>query len=123
MTAFRREKFVPRGGPSGGDGGRGGSVYIEATEGLNTLLHFRFNPEHKAERGRHGVAEDLPAPELGLLARHREVLLDSDEELGKLAEFVARKFNCFPLVDATGRLTGLATSTDLFANAVAAEFA
>ncbi|MGE0883473.1 MAG: GTPase ObgE [Blastocatellales bacterium] len=54
VTAFRREKFVPRGGPSGGDGGRGGSVFIESTEGMNTLLHFRYNPEHTAGRGRHG---------------------------------------------------------------------
>lgn len=54
VTAFRREKFVPRGGPSGGDGGRGGNIWIESDEGLNTLLHLRYNPEHKGERGRHG---------------------------------------------------------------------
>lgn len=52
--AFRREKFVPRGGPSGGDGGNGGDVLMESSERHNTLVHFRFNPEYKAERGRHG---------------------------------------------------------------------
>src|SRR5258708_7459728 len=52
--AFRREKYVPRGGPSGGDGGRGGDVTLIASEHYNTLLHFPFKPEHKAERGRHG---------------------------------------------------------------------
>ena len=54
VTAFRREKFVPRGGPSGGEGGRGGDVWLVADSGLNTLLHLRYNPEHKAERGGHG---------------------------------------------------------------------
>ncbi|HKN36943.1 MAG TPA: GTPase ObgE [Terriglobales bacterium] len=52
--AFRHEKFVPRGGPSGGDGGKGGDVIMESSERHNTLVHFRFNPEYKAERGRHG---------------------------------------------------------------------
>ena len=52
--AFRREKFVPRGGPSGGDGGHGGDIVMESSERHNTLVHFRFNPEYKGERGRHG---------------------------------------------------------------------
>ena len=53
-VAFRREKFVPRGGPSGGDGGKGGDVILEASERHNTLVHLRFHPEFKAQRGRHG---------------------------------------------------------------------
>jgi GTP-binding protein len=52
--AFRREKYVPRGGPSGGDGGNGGDVYLEANPHDNTLLRYRFNREFKADRGRHG---------------------------------------------------------------------
>jgi len=52
--AFRREKRVPRGGPSGGDGGHGGSVYIVASPHTNTLIHYRFHPEFTAERGEHG---------------------------------------------------------------------
>jgi len=53
--AFRREKFVPRGGPSGGDGGRGGHVYIESTLGHNTLIQFRYNRIFHAKRGEHGL--------------------------------------------------------------------
>ena len=52
--SFRREKFVPRGGPDGGDGGGGGSVYVVATPTKNTLVDFRFHPEFKARRGQHG---------------------------------------------------------------------
>src|SRR2546425_7739433 len=52
--AFRREKFVPRGGPSGGDGGHGGSVFIVASPHTNTLINFGFHPEFTAKRGDHG---------------------------------------------------------------------
>src|SRR5688572_33303529 len=52
--AFRREKRVPRGGPSGGDGGHGGSIFIVASPHTNTLITYRFHPEFSAERGAHG---------------------------------------------------------------------
>lgn len=68
--AFRREKFVPKGGPSGGDGGNGGNIYLVATAHENTLLKFRFTHIFRAERGRHGEGsnrhgrngEDLEIP-------------------------------------------------------------
>jgi GTPase len=52
--AFRREKYVPHGGPSGGDGGNGGDIYLESNPHDNTLLRYRFNREFRADRGRHG---------------------------------------------------------------------
>jgi len=61
--AFRREKFIPHGGPSGGDGGNGGDVIMESSERHNTLVHFRFNPEYKAQRGRHGEGSNRKGKE------------------------------------------------------------
>jgi GTP-binding protein len=55
--AFRREKSVPRGGPSGGDGGKGGDVYLECSDRVNTLLHFQYKRIFKAQRGRHGEGD------------------------------------------------------------------
>ncbi|HKP35926.1 MAG TPA: GTPase ObgE [Pyrinomonadaceae bacterium] len=63
VTAFRREKFVPRGGPSGGDGGRGGDVWMVADSSLNTLLHLRYNPLHIAGRGMHGEGSNRSGKE------------------------------------------------------------
>lgn len=57
--AFRREKFVPRGGPSGGDGGHGGDILMTSSLSHNTLVHFRFNPEHKSGRGEHGMGSNM----------------------------------------------------------------
>ncbi len=70
--SFRREKFVPKGGPDGGNGGAGGSVYVVADPHRNTLVHFRFNPDYKAQRGGNGAGAlrtgrggrdlDIPVP-------------------------------------------------------------
>ena len=55
-TSFRREKFVPRGGPDGGDGGKGGSVWAEADENTNTLVEYRFVKRYQAKNGEKGHA-------------------------------------------------------------------
>jgi GTP-binding protein len=90
--SFRREKYVPRGGPDGGDGGPGGSVYIVAVPTKNTLVDFRYHPEFKAKRGQHGLgsnktgftADDLEIPvPLGTLVYERP---QADEALQLIAD-------------------------------------
>jgi GTPase len=93
--SFRREKYVPRGGPDGGDGGHGGSVYIVATPTKNTLVDFRFHPEFKAGRGQHGqgsnrtgqTAEDLEVPvPIGTLVFEKDPATGETRLLADLAE-------------------------------------
>lgn len=82
--AFRREKFVPRGGPSGGDGGRGGDVVMESSERHNTLVHFRFNPEYKGERGRHGEGSNKTGRDgVGVTLKVPVGTIVYDEETGQ----------------------------------------
>ena len=90
--SFRREKFVPRGGPDGGDGGHGGSVYIVATPRKNTLVDFRFHPEFEARRGSHGqgsnktgqTAGDLEIEvPIGTLVFEKDPP-DNDEDVGRV---------------------------------------
>jgi len=90
-VAFRREKYVPRGGPSGGDGGDGGSVYLAGQGSRNTLYHLRFASLYAAERGRHGEGsnkagkdgEDLEIPvPLGTVVYDAE----TGERLGEILE-------------------------------------
>src|SRR5215204_633477 len=57
-ASFRREKYVPRGGPDGGDGGRGGSIYAVADRNINTLIDYRYARIHRAKRGENGRGAD-----------------------------------------------------------------
>jgi len=93
--SFRREKFVPRGGPDGGDGGTGGSVFIVATPAKNTLIDFRFHPEFQAKGGSHGqganktgqTADDLDIPvPIGTLVLLKDPDTDGFTPLADLTE-------------------------------------
>src|SRR5512147_2264167 len=57
-ASFRREKFIPRGGPDGGDGGHGGSIYAIADHNINTLVDYRFTPIFRAKKGENGRGSD-----------------------------------------------------------------
>lgn len=91
VVAFRREKYVPRGGPAGGHGGKGGDVILEADPHLNTLIHFKKRSHFKAERGEHGAGKNMAGAmgedivimvPLGTVARHA----DTGELLADLVE-------------------------------------
>lgn len=93
--SFRREKYIPKGGPDGGDGGRGGSVYLEGDESLNTLVDFRYRKHFRAENGRPGEGRQktgrggkdliLPVPP-GTIATHPE----TGERIGEIDRHAQR---------------------------------
>ncbi|MEO1879276.1 MAG: Obg family GTPase CgtA, partial [Methylococcales bacterium] len=91
VATFRREKYIPMGGPDGGDGGDGGSVYLIATPNVNTLVDFRYNNLHKAQRGQNGMGRNCT----GRKGEHLYIAVppgsiiyeaSTDEKLGELLE-------------------------------------
>ena len=90
-ASFRREKYIPRGGPNGGDGGDGGSVYLVAREGINTLVDFRVHRRFKAKRGRGGAGQNMTGAsgeDLHIDVPKGTIVADVDtgETLGDLTE-------------------------------------
>ena len=95
MASFRREKYIPHGGPDGGDGGRGGSIYAEADENINTLIDYRFARIHRAQKGENGRGADCygkGGDDLVLKMPVGTVITDAEtgEELADLAKHGTR---------------------------------
>lgn len=81
VASFRREKFIPRGGPDGGDGGRGGSIFAVADRNINTLIDFRYARLHRAKNGENGRGSDqygAAAPDITLRVPVGTVVHDAD---------------------------------------------
>jgi GTPase len=82
-VSFRREKFIEMGGPDGGDGGRGGDIWIEAVDGLNTLIDYRYQQHFKAQTGGHGMGRDRAganAPDIDLKVPAGTQVFEADNE-------------------------------------------
>ena len=88
-VSFRREKFIEFGGPNGGDGGNGGDVVVEAVNGLNTLIDYRYQQHFKAQRGGNGMGKDRAgANGIGTRGRSRVVGTQDRNAGGELAPHV-----------------------------------
>src|SRR5262245_10056464 len=82
-VSFRREKFIEYGGPNGGDGGKGGDVWVEAVDNLNTLIDYRYQQHFKAKAGQHGMGQDRAGangPDLVIKVPAGTEILDEDNE-------------------------------------------